>query len=62
MTNEMIVIDGESLTIEEIISIKEFSTKVRLSDESMNSINESRKLVEKIVSSGEVVYGINTGF
>ncbi|DAC61172.1 MAG TPA: aromatic amino acid lyase, partial [Candidatus Thalassarchaeaceae archaeon] len=62
MTNEMIVIDGESLTIEEIVSIKEFSTKVRLSDESMNSINESRKLVEKIVSSGEVVYGINTGF
>ena len=58
----MIVIDGESLTIEEIVSIKEFSTKVRLSDESMNSINESRKLVEKIVSSGEVVYGINTGF
>ena len=62
MTNEMIVIDGESLTIEEIVSIKEFSTKVRLSDESMNSINESRKLVEKIISSGEVVYGINTGF
>mgnify|MGYP000522946008 FL=1 len=62
MKNEMIVIDGESLTIEEIVSIKEFSTKVRLSDESMNSINESRKLVEKIVSSGEVVYGINTGF
>ena len=48
MTNEMIVIDGESLTIEEIVSIKEFSTKVRLSDESMNSINESRKIVEKI--------------
>jgi len=62
MKNEMIVIDGESLTIEEIVSIKEFSTKVRLSDESMTSINESRKLVEEIVSSGEVVYGINTGF
>ena len=30
MTNEMIVIDGESLTIEEIVSIKEFSTKVRI--------------------------------
>jgi histidine ammonia-lyase len=62
MTSVEIVIDGHSLTIEQIMSIKNMTTKVRLSNESISSINESRKLVEEIVSSGEVVYGINTGF
>ena len=62
MTSVEIVIDGHSLTIEQIMSIKNMTTKVRLSNESISSINESRKLVEEKVSSGEVVYGINTGF
>ena len=57
-----IVLDGSSLTIEQVVSISNFETKVRLSDFSKSSINKSRKLVEEIVSSGEVVYGINTGF
>ena len=62
MTKTLIVLDGNSLTLEELVSIKNISTKVMLSDESINAINMSRKLVEEIVSSGEVVYGINTGF
>jgi len=62
MAVDEIVIDGNSLTIEEIISIKKYSTKVKLSEQCISSIIESRRLVEEIVSSGEVVYGINTGF
>jgi histidine ammonia-lyase len=62
MTKTLIVLDGNSLTLEELVSIKNISTKVMLSNESINAINVSRKLVEEIVSSGEVVYGINTGF
>ena len=62
MTKTLIVLDGNSLTLEELVSIKNISTKVMLSDESINAINLSRKLVEEIVSSGEGVYGINTGF
>ncbi|MDE0953700.1 MAG: histidine ammonia-lyase [Candidatus Poseidoniales archaeon] len=62
MANSVIVLDGNSLTIEELVSIKEITTKVKLSEGSIISIRESRKLVEEIVSSGDVVYGINTGF
>ena len=62
MSSGEIVLDGSSLTIEQVVSISNFDTKVRLSDLSKSSINKSRKLVEEIVSSGEVVYGINTGF
>ena len=62
MTNAEIVLDGNSLTIEQVISVSNFNTKVRLSNSSISTIKDSRNLVENIISSGEVVYGINTGF
>ena len=62
MSNDLIILDGNSLTIEELISIKQIDTKVELSVTSIEAINQSRKLVEEIVSSGDIVYGINTGF
>jgi histidine ammonia-lyase len=62
MNNAEIVLDGNSLTIEQVISVSNFNTKVRLSNSSISTIKDSRNLVENIISSGEVVYGINTGF
>jgi histidine ammonia-lyase len=62
MTNAEIVLDGNSLTIEQVISVSNFNTKVRLSNSSISTIKDSRNLVENIISSGDVVYGINTGF
>ena len=62
MSDGEIILDGNSLTIEQVVSITNYNTKVRLSDSSISSIKKSRGLVEDIVSSGEVVYGINTGF
>jgi len=57
-----IVIDGQSLTIEEIISVARHGAKVELAESAKEAINESRKWVEQIVDRGEPVYGINTGF
>ncbi|MAD72165.1 MAG: histidine ammonia-lyase [Euryarchaeota archaeon] len=62
MNNAEIVLDGNSLTIEQVISVSNFNTKVRLSNSSISTIKNSRNLVENIISSGDVVYGINTGF
>ena len=62
MSGTEIVLDGNSLTIEEVVSISNSDTKVRLSKSSIKSISESRNMVEEIISSEEVVYGINTGF
>ncbi|MAD56180.1 MAG: histidine ammonia-lyase [Euryarchaeota archaeon] len=62
MSNAEIILDGDSLTIEQVISVSNFNTKVRLSETSISAIIDSRNLVDDIVSSGEVVYGINTGF
>ena len=62
MSGGEIVLDGNSLTIEEVISITNYNIKVKLSETSISTIKESRNLVDNIVSSREVVYGINTGF
>ena len=62
MNNAEVVLDGNSLTIEQVISVSNFNTKVRLSNSSISTIKNSRNLVENIISSGDVVYGINTGF
>jgi len=57
-----IEIDGHSLTIEEAISIANGNNTAILSNSSRKRMEESRKGVEKIIHSGEVIYGINTGF
>ena len=61
MSGTEIVLDGNSLTIEEVVSITNFDTKVRLSKSSIKSIS-NRNMVEENRQCGEVVYGINTGF
>ena len=37
-----IVLDGSSLTIEQVVSVSNFETKVRLSEFSKSAINKSR--------------------
>lgn len=55
-------IDGKSLTLK---SIEEFLTsnpQIILTKETENRVNKARKLVDNWVNSGEVVYGVTTGF
>lgn len=57
----MIVIDGESLTIEDIVRVSRYNEKVRLSKESARRMEKSRKTVLEILESNGLAYGINTG-
>ena len=57
-----IYIDGENLTINEVVSVSRNYAKVALSKKGRKKILESRKNLEKIVERQKVVYGINTGF
>jgi len=59
---EPIVLDGESLTIDEIVAVARHGAKVRLGDSAIETIEESHQWVEEIIKRGEPVYGINTGF
>lgn len=58
----MLKLDGETLTLPEVIQVARHQLPVDLSKKAAAKIQRSRKWVEEIISSGDPVYGINTGF
>lgn len=55
-------VDGESLTIREVVQVARFGKKVRLAPAAIERMNASRAYVDDLVQSGgAAVYGINTG-
>ena len=57
-----IFLDGESLTPEDLYSCGSGDVEIKFSDETVEKIKKSRKVIDDIVESGKVVYGVNTGF
>ncbi len=58
----VVEIDGNSLTIEEIVTVARNHEEVQLSDEAKSNMRASRMVVENALEAGRVVYGVNTGF
>ena len=58
----MIKIDGNSLTIEEVIRVARNFETVQMSPEGRRQVEVSRAVVEKLLDSEKPVYGISTGF
>lgn len=58
----MIILTGDSLTLDQAERILFQKEKVRASQSSMEKVDESHRAVERIVREKRVVYGINTGF
>ena len=64
MTTE-IVIDGESLTFEQVIAIaysNPADSHVVLSDIAKSNVNRCAAAVQTLLDRGEIAYGITTGF
>jgi len=57
-----IEIDGESLTIEEVVAVARYGKKVKIAPVGKKNMEVARAMVEKIIAEGKVVYGITTGF
>ncbi|HAZ37783.1 MAG TPA: histidine ammonia-lyase [Clostridiaceae bacterium] len=57
-----IIIDGNSLTIEDVIMVARNGYKVKISEEAEKKVVKARNLVDKFVKEGRVEYGITTGF
>jgi len=62
MTSTPLLIDGASLSIESLISIRDGEVAISLAPEAKQKMIQSRKAIEDILDSDAVVYGINTGF
>lgn len=57
-----LLIDGESLTIYDLIEVARGKAKVSLSEEAVEKIRQSRKTLEKFVKDKRIIYGVTTGF
>ncbi len=57
-----IKVDGNHLTLEDIANVARHHYKIELTPAAIIAIEKSRAYVDELVDSGEVVYGITTGF
>ena len=58
---QQVEIDGNSLTLEQTAAVAD-GARVTLAPNARERVERARNFVEQIIESGEVVYGINTGF
>jgi histidine ammonia-lyase len=58
----MVLLDGSSLTIEQLLSISDGGAPVALSDAARARVAASRAVVDRRAHGDEPAYGINTGF
>ena len=58
----VVILDGNSLTIEDVVAVARDKVKVTLKDGQEEIILKSRSYVENALKEGEAIYGINTGF
>lgn len=61
-TEDVIVLDGENVSIEDIVGISRFGRRAVLADNAVKKVHDSRRIVEEIVEKELRTYGINTGF
>jgi len=62
MARKKIIVDGKSLTLDKIEFFLKENPLVTLSGDSKKKILKARKLIDKWVDEGKVIYGVTTGF
>ncbi len=56
-----IVLDGSSLTIEDIVAIARHGERVELAPEALERVKACRAMLEEKLAANEIMYGTNTG-
>jgi len=57
-----LLIDGNTLTLEQVEQVARGSVEVRLSEAALEKISKSRDVIDTVLASNKTVYGVNTGF
>ena len=58
----IVAIDGENLTIDDVVQVARFGKKVEIAVSAIDQIKKSRDVIENAIKEGRTVYGVNTGF
>lgn len=56
------MIDGESLTIQDVAKVAREKVQVELSEKAVDKVRKSREALERFVKNKKVLYGVTTGF
>jgi histidine ammonia-lyase len=56
-----VILDGQGLTIEDVVRVARHGEKVELSEAALERIRACRAMIEKKIEAHETMYGINTG-
>ena len=62
MARKQLIVDGKSLTLDKIEFFLKENPIVSLSNDSKKNVIKARKLIDKWVDEGKVIYGVTTGF
>lgn len=62
MTSKRILLDGDHLTLEQVVAVARGNAQVGLSPGAKKRMQKSRQWVERAVREHAVVYGVTTGF
>jgi histidine ammonia-lyase len=57
----MIVLDGDGLTLADVVRVARQRHPVRVGDEAVERARRARAFLERCVAEGRVIYGVNTG-
>src|SRR6266446_3338041 len=58
----MLELDGQRLSLAQVAAVARGEERLALATAARARVEQSRRVVEKIVAEGRTVYGVNTGF
>lgn len=61
MSRTSLVINGSSLTVDMVAAVARERIPVKVSSASVEAMKTSREVLERLINSGEMIYGITTG-
>jgi len=56
-----IVVDGQNLTIEDVVAVARHGARVELAPQAVERIRACRGMLERKIAAREIMYGVNTG-
>lgn len=61
-SNDTIVLSGDGLTVDDVLAVARGRVHVSLDPQALVKVRAARDVVERVLASGEAVYGLNTAF